>query len=370
MAFPFMSQLLAFEEDYSGNGGGLGVANGASPLPAFTAAAATAATGSVAGHKRARTTINYGDVDDSDGRRGTARDAVAAAAAFQDGEGDGEGSDAAPAPHFKVAFDPIHSYIQLDAPTLAIVDTPEFQRLRDLKQLGTCYFVFPGASHNRFEHSLGVSHLSGSMIDHFMASQPGLAITAEEASYVRIAGLVHDLGHGPFSHVFDGQFIPTVRPGLSWHHEQMSAALLDVLLDDNEITCLDGVYTPGDGDGELPSALRGSGRVDITGRDVVKYMLHPDEPDASALPEAGPAYRARLSREGRGLLWANSREFLFEIVANATTGIDTDKFDYLARDSHNLGLSSSFDHRRVLYSSRVMPNGHVAYHAKETMAIR
>ena len=100
---------------------------------------------------------------------------------------------------FKVAYDPVHSYVQLHDDVLSVMDTPEFQRLRDLKQLGTCYFVFPGASHNRFEHSLGVAHLSGAMINHFVGSQPELRITEQEASYVRIAGLVHDLGHGPFS---------------------------------------------------------------------------------------------------------------------------------------------------------------------------
>ena len=265
-------------------------------------------------------------------------------------------------PRFKVAYDPVWSYLQLDASVLAIMDTPEFQRLRDLKQLGTCYFVFPGASHNRFEHSLGVSHLSGCMIDHLISSQPGLGITNQEAAYVRIAGLVHDLGHGPFSHVFDGQFIPSLRPGRAWHHEQMSSALLDVLLDDNEVDVLDDEYESGDGDGQLPVAIRGKGTTSICGRDIVKYMLHPNAPDGvTGGPESSDAYRSRCTNEGRGLLWSNSREFLFEIVANATTGIDTDKFDYLARDSHCLGLPSSFDHRRVLYGSRVMPNGHIAY---------
>ena len=64
----------------------------------------------------------------------------------------------------KIIFDPIHGYIRLCQKSIKIISTPEFQRLRDIKQVGPCYHVFPGASHNRFEHSIGVSHLAGLMI--------------------------------------------------------------------------------------------------------------------------------------------------------------------------------------------------------------
>lgn len=101
---------------------------------------------------------------------------------------------------FKVVADPIHQTIPLDDQVVKMIDTPEFQRLRDLKQLGTTCFVFPGASHNRFEHSIGVSHVSRQFIDHLHFEQPELGITDNERMYVRIAGLCHDLGHGPFSH--------------------------------------------------------------------------------------------------------------------------------------------------------------------------
>ena len=64
----------------------------------------------------------------------------------------------------KIIYDPIHKYMKFDLILLKIIDTIEFQRLKNLKQLGLCYHVFPGASHNRFEHSLGVSYLSGLLI--------------------------------------------------------------------------------------------------------------------------------------------------------------------------------------------------------------
>jgi len=115
------------------------------------------------------------------------------------------------------------------------MDTPVFQRLRELKQLGSSYYVFGGASHNRFEHSVGVYHLSRTMIDRFCSSQPELGITDDERSAVGLAGLLHDLGHGPFSHVFDAEFIPRARPGVSWTHEQMSINLIDVMLEQGEL---------------------------------------------------------------------------------------------------------------------------------------
>ena len=71
----------------------------------------------------------------------------------------------------KIIFDVIHGFIEIDEISLKIIDTPEFQRLRNIKQLGTCYLVFPGASHNRFEHSLGVTS-NGCEI--FTLSQKGL----------------------------------------------------------------------------------------------------------------------------------------------------------------------------------------------------
>ena len=80
------------------------------------------------------------------------------------------------------------------------IDTYEFQRLRDLKQLGATYFVFPSATHTRFEHSIGVSHLAGKLMETLQKKQPRLKITAREIEVTRIAGLVHDIGQGPFSH--------------------------------------------------------------------------------------------------------------------------------------------------------------------------
>jgi len=91
---------------------------------------------------------------------------------------------------------PIHNYIALDASILPIVDFPEFQRLRRIKQLGMAYLVYPGAQHSRFEHSLGVYHLGGVVSDI-------LNLGEYEKKLITLSGLLHDIGHGPFSHIME-----------------------------------------------------------------------------------------------------------------------------------------------------------------------
>ncbi|XP_034000671.1 deoxynucleoside triphosphate triphosphohydrolase SAMHD1-like [Trematomus bernacchii] len=107
----------------------------------------------------------------------------------------------------KVFNDPIHGHMELHPLLVKIIDTPQFQRLRYLKQLGAGYLVYPGASHNRFEHSIGVGYLAGELVKALKEKQD-LNITDRDILCVQITGLCHDLGHGPFSHVFDAMFIP------------------------------------------------------------------------------------------------------------------------------------------------------------------
>ncbi|MCK4613576.1 MAG: HD domain-containing protein [Thermoplasmata archaeon] len=91
---------------------------------------------------------------------------------------------------------PIHNYVTLTGPALGIVDLPEFQRLRGIKQLGMAYMVYPGARHTRFEHSLGVCHLGGVVSD-------TLSLPKEDREMIALSGLLHDIGHGPFSHIME-----------------------------------------------------------------------------------------------------------------------------------------------------------------------
>ncbi|KAK3726835.1 hypothetical protein QZH41_016722 [Actinostola sp. cb2023] len=223
--------------------------------------------------------------------------------------------------HSKVFNDPVHGHIEVHQLLVKIIDTPQFQRLRNIKQLGGCYFVFPGAAHNRFEHSIGTSHLAGRLVKSLKKRQPELEITEEDVLCVRIAGLCHDLGHGPFSHLFDLQFIPAARPGHQWKcslmHEEASVQMFDHLVEVNDL---------------MPEFEKYSlNRTDLI---FIKELIAGPRGDTPAKTQDWP-YRGR----------PKSKSYLYEIVANKRTGIDVDKWDYFARDCHNLGIKNSFDHK-------------------------
>ncbi|XP_051992963.1 deoxynucleoside triphosphate triphosphohydrolase SAMHD1-like isoform X2 [Xyrauchen texanus] len=225
--------------------------------------------------------------------------------------------------NMKISNDPIHGSIELHPLLVKIIDTPQFQRLRHIKQLGAGYWVYPGASHNRFEHSIGVAHLAERLVKRFQEKQPELNITNRDSLCVQIAGLCHDLGHGPFSHLYDNMFIPEAQPGSKWKHEDASFKMLEHMVEENKLR-----------------------------DEMKKYDMNPDEDlkfikelilgvDTSA--EKWPEKRARTE----------DKSFLYEIVSNKRNGIDVDKWDYFARDCHHLGISKSFDHERLLKLTRV-----------------
>ena len=96
--------------------------------------------------------------------------------------------------------DPIHDFIRLNSTEQKIIDTSVFQRLRRIKQLSGAHLTYPGAQHTRFEHSLGVMHIAG-MAGTSLASKKQMPAT--DIDDVRLAALLHDIGHGPFSHLFE-----------------------------------------------------------------------------------------------------------------------------------------------------------------------
>jgi len=90
--------------------------------------------------------------------------------------------------------DPVHDFIRFDGEEVKLINLPILQRLRGIQQLAMASLVYPGAVHTRFEHSLGVTHVAGQMADN-------LHLDADEKRIVRLAALLHDIGHGPFSHI-------------------------------------------------------------------------------------------------------------------------------------------------------------------------
>ncbi|EJD48053.1 HD-domain/PDEase-like protein [Auricularia subglabra TFB-10046 SS5] len=230
--------------------------------------------------------------------------------------------------------DPIYDYIELSHDLSLFIDTPEFQRLHSVKQLGTSCYVWPSASHNRFEHSLGVAYLAGKMIDSLRSAQPGLGITERDKHCVQLAALCHDLGHGPFSHVFDSQFMPEALKARreagekevadAWEHEEGSELMFDELVEANKY------------------------KITISEEDVnfVKDLIR-GEPRHSTEPR--------------------HKMFLFQIVANKRNGIDVDKLDYLARDTWATGEHNTIAHR-LIYSARVL-EGNICFHVKDAIQV-
>lgn len=122
----------------------------------------------------------------------------------------------------KIINDPIYGFITVKDPLIyELIDHPYFQRLRRISQLGLTYLVYPGAYHTRFHHAIGAMHLMGRAI--YTLRQKGHEITAEEERGVLIAILLHDVGHGPFSHALEHTLIPGVS------HEALSLKIMEEL---------------------------------------------------------------------------------------------------------------------------------------------
>ena len=246
----------------------------------------------------------------------------------------------------KLIFDPVHNYIEVDRELLSIIDTPEFQRLRFIKQLGVAYYVFIGASHNRFEHSIGVSYLCGLLMKNLKERQPELYITDRDIILVKIAGLCHDLGHACFSHFFDDFFLKTKLDSTSdpatlnvsqiasnqekqqWaHHEYRSEVLIKYI--------------------------------------IAKYKLAYTEDEIEFICELiNPKKRPKKLPKNR----LYRPEYLYEIVSNGKSGLDCDKIDYLLRDTKNIGLASSFEYNRLFSQARVIQDT-ICYPDKEVFNI-
>ncbi|MEE8178533.1 MAG: HD domain-containing protein [Nitrosopumilaceae archaeon] len=97
-------------------------------------------------------------------------------------------------------IDPIHDFIRAYGTEITIIDNPIFQRLRRIRQLSGAHLVYPGAQHTRFEHSLGVMHIAGQVGQ--VLQEKGI-INSNDNENIRLAALLHDIGHGPFAHIFE-----------------------------------------------------------------------------------------------------------------------------------------------------------------------
>lgn len=191
--------------------------------------------------------------------------------------------------------DPIHGHISVQDPTvLGLIDAPEFQRLRRIRQLGTSFISYPGAEHTRFAHSLGVYHLMGRVLRH-LRERSLIQLSEDDVVMAQCAALLHDAGHGPFSHAFEK---------ITGHnHEQWTR----------------------------------------------RIILSPDTRIGQVLAERDPQWPARIA----GLLegnWSGPR-YLRELISSQ---LDVDRMDYLLRDAFMCGVPyGQFDLERLIHTLMV-----------------
>ncbi len=193
---------------------------------------------------------------------------------------------------------PLYGFISITPRMRCIIDTPEFKRLHNLRQLGLTYLIYPSANHTRFEHSLGVSHLAKILVTSLQKNQPELEITDNEIELIQIAALIHDIGHGPFSHLYDYEFSP------DYHHEKRGQNMLCEMV---------GKYN-------LPFTEK-----------EINFIIDCIEPPSDL-----------------------EKNFKYQIVNNKLCSIDVDKIDYIQRDNYHLGFGLNEKYLRLIHDCRVV----------------
>jgi HD superfamily phosphohydrolase len=223
------------------------------------------------------------------------------------------------AQEFNEVRDAVHVFVEADPDELAVVNSPAFQRLRHIHQLALTYLIYPGGTHRRFEHSLGVMQLVGRIYDVVMRSE-NLSDAVREVvpasprkceywrSVLRMAALCHDMGHLPFSHAAEKELLPA---GVG--HEQITRAIIE---------------------SDLMKPVWEAMRPQPQPEDVVKLALGPEE--------------------ATDLTFDTWEAILAEMIVGDVFGAD--RIDYLLRDSLHTGVAyGRFDHHRLIQTMRILP---------------
>ncbi len=230
--------------------------------------------------------------------------------------------------------DPIHTFIKLDDQERDVLDSRPFQRLRCIHQLALTYLVYPGASHKRFEHSLGVMELAGRVFDivthpnHLLPEVRDLfpqlnkdEVRAYWRKALRMAGLCHDIGHLPFSHAAEKELLPE-----NWDHEKLTRELIM----NDELKEIWQRMTP-----------------PLRAEDIVKLAIG--------------------KQKAPDLTFDDWETILSEIIVGDAFGVD--RMDYLLRDSYHIGVAyGRFDHYRLIDTMRILtppPSGGEQEKSKE-----
>ncbi len=192
--------------------------------------------------------------------------------------------------------DPVHGYVYISEEEKSVIDSYPMQRLRRLRQLAGSEFVYPGANHTRFEHCVGVMYLAGKVLENPNVSR---LLDKEEVDMCRIAALLHDAGHGPFSHVFEQLLIKDLEKT----HEDITSWIIEK----SEV-----------------------------GDKLSKMGYKPNEVAGLAV--------GKLHKPGKA--------FLDQIISSA---VDVDKQDFIVRDTYHTGAEYGFiDVYRLIHALDVL----------------
>lgn len=192
--------------------------------------------------------------------------------------------------------DPVHGFVYITENEKELIDTYAVQRMRRLRQLAGSEFVYPGGNHTRFEHCLGVMYLAGRVAENHNLSR---IVSDEDAEIIRVSGLLHDVGHGPFSHVFEQLLIKDLEKT----HEDITSWIIEK--------------------SELGEKLSEMG-------------FNSDE----------------VSKLAVGKLHKPNRAFWDQIISSA---VDVDKQDFIVRDTYHTGAEYGFiDVFRLIHALDVL----------------
>jgi len=230
---------------------------------------------------------------------------------------------------FKTVHDTVHGSIKVEGVLLELMETPEVQRLHSIRQLGLAYLVFPGANHTRFEHSLGTAHIANRM-------GRELGLKPDEALLIRVAGMLHDLGHGPFSHTLE--YLHHQHKGLD--HMDITKGLItgELSLFPTEGKKRGSKGAKGTGDIHSEAVLddeRKAGRIPAI---LEKYGLDPEEVAgliAGPLPNDDGTLDIFTTARSSQTVFC-TRRYLHECIHGP---LDADQVDFLLRDSHYTGVA-------------------------------
>lgn len=203
--------------------------------------------------------------------------------------------------------DAVHGDIEFDKFEIDVINTPEFQRMRAIRQLGLGHLVYPGAHHTRFEHSLGVAHMASKIVQAARKNCGEKVITPNELRFVRVLALIHDIGHIPFGHTLEDE-----RPVFDKVNHHDGEVRLRLFLENTD----------------LAKALQALGkaieRPDLP-KDLIRVM--------------------KRTHEGEGSAKITAREdLLAKIVGNT---ICADLLDYLRRDPYFTGIHHTYDEKFI-----------------------